>query len=338
MDLKYLLIRWNGKRKLFILTHEEEGPLLERLYTLPRCRIIARGSWGDGEAIKRRLLRWIPRIESCIVTSEQIESDALSEVICEAYVAGVRVRDLDAFLLDVDPTVPASPGFLIRLLAKNGVYQDRRMRFYALVKYVAEPFVALAMLIVLSPILILTAFLVKLTSPGPVIYSQERIGFQKRVFKIFKFRSMLIDAEKNGPQWASASTTDPHLTPIGGFLRASHLDELPQLWNIVRGELSFIGPRPERPEFVKQLTKAFPLFRLRPLMRPGITGWAQIEQGYVNSVADSRRKLEFDLFYMIKQSPRLDALILFRTVSVLFSGGTEEIKRARTEKGVTSRA
>lgn len=304
---------------------------------LQRSRIIARGNWGDGEPIKRTLLRWIPRLESCIVTAEPMESDALSEVICEAHVAGVRVRDMDAFLLEIDPTVPASPGFLIRLLAKNGVYQDRTLRFYAAIKYVAEPFIALLLLMILSPILLLVALFIKLTSPGPVIYSQERIGYQKRIFRIYKFRSMRIDAEMNGPKWASASTTDPHLTPIGGFLRASHLDELPQLWNIVRGELSFIGPRPERPEFVKQLTKAFPLFRLRPLMRPGITGWAQIEQGYVNSIADSRRKLEFDLFYMIKQSPRLDALILFRTVSVLFSGGTEEIKRTRTEKGLTSR-
>jgi len=247
---------------------------------------------------------------------------------------------MDSVLLEIDPTVPASPGFLIRLLAKNGVYQDRTLRLYAAVKYVAEPVIALSLLIALSPILILTAVLVKLTSRGPVIYSQERIGYQKRVFRIYKFRSMRIDAEKNGPQWASASTTDPHLTPVGGFLRASHLDELPQLWNIVRGELSFIGPRPERPEFVKHLTQLFPLFRLRPLMRPGITGWAQIEQGYVNSIADSRRKLEFDLFYMIKQSPRLDALILFRTVSVLFTGGTEKIKRVRSEseKGLTRAA
>lgn len=338
MELRYLLARWNGKRKLFIVTPEEECILRDHLWYQRRSKVIAAGSWGDGERVKRRLERWIPRVESFTVTSEQMESDVLSEVICEAHLAGVRVRDLDAFLLEVDPVVPATPGLLIRVLAKNGVYQDRSIRLYSFVKYWMEPFIALALLTVLFPILLLAAVLVKLTSPGPIIYSQERLGYHGRVFKIYKLRSMRVDAEKNGPMWASAQKTDPHLTPIGRFLRASHIDELPQLWNIIRGELSFIGPRPERPEFVKQLSQVFPLFRLRPLMRPGITGWAQIEQGYANSVADSKRKLEFDLFYMIKQSPRLDALILFRTVAVLFSGGTEEIKRARSRKGLTSAA
>ena len=143
---------------------------------------------------------------------------------------------------------------------------------------------------------------------------------------------MRVDAEKGIPTWAAATQSDPSLTLIGGFLRASHLDELPQLWNVIRGEVSFVGPRPERPEFVKQLTEVFPLFRLRTLVKPGITGWAQIQQGYANSFADSLRKLELDLFYIMKHSVRLDLQILMKTFLVLFTGGTEAIKRKRTSR------
>ncbi len=338
MELSYLLVRWAAKRILFIVTEDEEVTLKERLAKWSTSRILVHGRWGVRTQMKRHLERWIPLVDTCVVTSESMESDALTEVICEAHVGGVRVRDFDSFLLEIDPTVPAIPRLLIRLLAKNGVYQDRTLRLYAYLKYLLEPLLALVMLIAVSPILIVAALLVKWTSPGPIVYSQERLGFHGRVFRIYKLRSMRIDAEKNGPEWASTSKKDPHLTPIVGFLRATHLDELPQLWNIIRGELSFIGPRPERPEFVRQLTQVIPLFRLRPLMRPGITGWAQIEQGYANSIEDSKRKLEFDLFYMIKQSPRLDALILFRTVAVLFTGGTEEIKRTRVQEAAAIRS
>lgn len=337
MELSYLLLRWNGKRKLFIVTSEEKSELLERIHHEPNSKVIESGVLEDCERIHQKLQRWIIRAESCIVTSAQVESDSLIEVICRAHVRGIRVSDLDAFLLEVDHMVPAVPERLLRLLAKNGVYQDGALRLYSLAKYLLEPVIALAILIIVSPILLIGALLVKATSPGPVIYSQERLGFRGRIFKIYKLRSMRVDAESAGPQWASASKTDSLLTPVGGFLRSSHLDELPQLWNIIRGDMGFIGPRPERPEFVNRLRQHFPLFRLRPLMRPGITGWAQIEQGYANSVADSKRKLEFDLFYMIKQSPRLDALILLKTVSVILSGGTEKIKRARSKVDVTTR-
>jgi lipopolysaccharide/colanic/teichoic acid biosynthesis glycosyltransferase len=140
---------------------------------------------------------------------------------------------------------------------------------------------------------------------------------------------MQENAEGGVAAWSSASKTDSKLTRIGGFLRSAHLDELPQLWNIVRGEVSFIGPRPERPEFVKELTERYPLFKLRPLVKPGVTGWAQTQQGYANSYSDSLRKLELDLFYIIKFSPLLDFKIALKTIAIIFMGGTEGLKRAR---------
>jgi lipopolysaccharide/colanic/teichoic acid biosynthesis glycosyltransferase len=333
MELRYLLADIEHKNLLFIVSLAEEM----KLRTLFERRSISAKITDAGhmlsaeERIERRLERRIFKADTWVVTSEKIESDAIAEMICKAYLSGKRVLDLESFLLKINPSVPANdPNQLIHHLAKNGIPQNAFQRLYTSFKYLIEPVVALILLGLLSPFLILIAIAIKLTSPGPVIYSQARLGYLSNVFKIYKFRSMRTDAEVDGPVWASTQKNDARLTPIGNFLRATHLDELPQLWNIVKGELSFIGPRPERPEFVNQLQELFPLFKLRSLVKPGITGWAQIKQGYANSFGDSLRKLEFDLFYMIKRSPVLDLMIFIGTFSVLFSGGTENIKRTQS--------
>lgn len=333
MELKYLIARWNGKRMLFLVSPEEEYSLREKLYLASNSsRVFITGDWVDTESSKRKLERWVGKVERWVVTSKPIESELMSAMLCEAHLAGTYVEDLDSFLLEVEPVVPANANQLIHLLARNGVKQDLSCKIYSRIKYAVEPLIALTLFIFFLPVMLLVALAIKLTSHGPVLYSQERVGYKGRVFRIFKFRSMVVDAEKGKARWAQASKNDPSLTPIGGFLRASHLDELPQLWNIIRGDLSFIGPRPERPEFVDELTKSYPLFKLRPLIKPGITGWAQINQGYANTISDSVKKLELDLFYMIKHSPRLDAKIAIMTILVLFSGGTEEIKRNRVQR------
>jgi lipopolysaccharide/colanic/teichoic acid biosynthesis glycosyltransferase len=262
-------------------------------------------------------------------TDDATGSAQVAEVVCEAHLRGLEVKTVEAALLELDPSVPAHAPALIHRVAACGVHQGPVLRFYSGLKDALEPVLALLLLLALSPLVALVALLVKLTSPGPVFYRQTRLGRNRQLFDIIKFRSMRVDAEKNGPMWAAASKTDSRLTPIGGLLRATHLDEIPQIWNVVRGELSFVGPRPERPVFCQEIEEKYPLFRLRTLVKPGITGWAQIRAGYANTIDDSKRKLEFDLFYILKHSPVLDARIVLGTVLVLFNGGSEGRKRER---------
>ena len=333
MELKYLIARWNGKRILFTVLPEEEKYLLEKINDeRDDSHIILHGTWSEDRAMTTKLQRWMKHLDRWIMTAQEVDSEIMGNAICDAHVSGLKVGDLDTFMLEVDPTVPANSRRLIHLLATKSVHQDQSMKAYAALRDVVEPLLALTAFILFSPILALVALMVKFTSVGPVIYSQERVGLRGKIFRIYKFRSMKVDAENGIPIWAAASKSDPSLTLIGGFLRASHLDELPQLWNVIRGNVSFVGPRPERPEFVKQLTEVFPLFRLRTLVKPGITGWAQIQQGYANSFADSLRKLELDLFYIMKHSPSLDLKIMLRTFSVLVSGGTEAMKRSQSNR------
>ncbi len=171
------------------------------------------------------------------------------------------------------------------------------------------------------PIMAIVAVAVKLDSAGPVFYTQERVGKNGRRFKIIKFRSMTAGAEKNsGPVWAEAS--DPRVTRVGRIIRKLRLDELPQFINILRGDMNFVGPRPERPVFVDRLSADIPYYTQRHLVKPGLTGWAQIKFPYGSSVEDSIEKLRFDLYYIKNQSFRLDAIIIFETVkTVLFGRG-----------------
>jgi len=159
-------------------------------------------------------------------------------------------------------------------------------------------------------------------SPGPIFYHQDRVGQGGRVFRLAKLRTMVPDAEKvDGAVWAQSR--DPRVTRIGRILRAAHIDELPQFLNVLRGEMSVVGPRPERPEFVVQLEDKIPFYRLRHAVRPGMAGWALITAGYGSSVEDALIKVEYDLFYIKQQSVALDLLILVRTLGrmVLFRGG-----------------
>lgn len=166
------------------------------------------------------------------------------------------------------------------------------------------------------PIGIIAAVLIKIISPGPVIYKQKRIGKNEKEFTLYKFRTMRVDAEKNGAQWATKD--DPRVTPIGRFLRRTHLDELPQLLNILKGDISFVGPRPERPEFVSQLKEKIPYYEIRHLIKPGFTGWAQINYRYGASIEDAYEKLQYDIYYLKNRSLILDILIFLKTARSLF--------------------
>jgi exopolysaccharide biosynthesis polyprenyl glycosylphosphotransferase len=168
-----------------------------------------------------------------------------------------------------------------------------------------------------APLMALLYAAIKLTSPGPPLFHQRRVGQRGRIFTVHKFRSMRHDAEaETGPIWAKKDG-DPRVTPLGRFLRRTRVDELPQLWNVFKGDMSFVGPRPERPEFVGELTAAIPYYGERHIVRPGITGWAQVRYTYGASREDALQKLQYDLFYIKNLSVALDLFIMFETVKTV---------------------
>lgn len=189
----------------------------------------------------------------------------------------------------------------------------------ATLKRTTDIVLATTMLGLASPLLAATAIAIKIDSPGPVIYQQERVGHYGKVFTIFKFRSMRTDAEANGtPQWASEE--DPRITRFGRFMRKCRLDELPQLVNVIKGQMSLVGPRPERPYFVNQLSEKLPTYYKRLSAKPGITGWAQVNYPYCASIEDNKGKLAYDLYYVKNRSFWLDMHILLSTIRVVLSG------------------
>ncbi len=198
-------------------------------------------------------------------------------------------------------------------------FQFTRMSY--LLKRAMDVVLSVLGLVATLPITIPIAILIKLDSPGPVFYLQERVGEKDRNFKVIKFRSMRTDAEKDGAVWAMKN--DTRVTRIGGFIRKVRIDEIPQFLNVLKGEMSFVGPRPERPVFVEKLTKTIPYYRLRHTVKPGITGWAQVCYPYGASEEDALRKLEYDLYYIKNQTLFIDLLIIFRTIkTVLFQKGS----------------
>jgi sugar transferase (PEP-CTERM system associated) len=196
--------------------------------------------------------------------------------------------------------------------------RGRQKRMSGIARAILHRSVALVGALLSLPIALLTALLIKLESPGPVLYKQERVGKNGRPFTIMKFRSMRMDAEKDGPVWAR--TEDDRTTRVGRIIRKIRVDELPQFWNILKGEMSFVGPRPERPHFVSQLAQEIPYYEQRHLIAPGLTGWAQIKYPYGSSIEDARQKLQYDLYYIKNQSLMLDAAILFETVKTILFG------------------
>jgi exopolysaccharide biosynthesis polyprenyl glycosylphosphotransferase len=183
------------------------------------------------------------------------------------------------------------------------------------IKRLMDVLISTLLLIVLFPLMLLVGVAIKLDSPGKIIYSQFRTGQNGKSFKIYKFRSMYEDAENDGVKWTSIN--DSRITKIGYWLRVSRIDELPQLWNVLIGEMSLIGPRPERPEFDVKLKYAIPYYELRYLVKPGISGWSQVLYGYGSSVDDSYEKLAYDLYYIKNYSLWLDFVIFLKTIKVV---------------------
>ncbi len=197
----------------------------------------------------------------------------------------------------------------------------KKSRMLSLGKLVFDTFLAFFGLIAILPITAISAIIIRLESPGPVFYIQERVGLHGKSFKLIKFRSMRSDAEKDGPVWAMEN--DSRITKFGHFIRKTRIDELPQIINVLKGDMSFVGPRPERPVFVEQLSKTIPYYSLRHNVKPGITGWAQICYSYGASAEDALRKLEYDLYYIKYMSLKIDFWVIFQTIkTVLFRKGS----------------
>ncbi len=194
----------------------------------------------------------------------------------------------------------------------------RHTRSLANAKRLLDVVAGAALLILAAPLMAMVAVAVKLTSPGPVLYAQQRVGQHGRIFTMRKFRSMHVDAEAaTGAVWATAD--DPRLTPIGRFLRSTRLDELPQLWNVLMDDMSLVGPRPERPEFVNLLQQEITFYDQRHRVKPGLTGWAQISYPYGSSVHDALQKLQYDLYYLKHMSIALDVFIIVATLKTVWS-------------------
>ena len=191
----------------------------------------------------------------------------------------------------------------------------KRSKVKAYLKRIEDILGSIIGLIVLSPFLILTAILIKIDSKGPLFFTQERVGENGKPFILYKFRSMKVDAEKDKPLWAKEN--DDRVTRVGRYIRRFGIDEAPQLWNVLKGDMSLVGPRPERPQFVKELTNIIPYYSLRHSVKPGITGWAQIRYHYGASVEDALEKLKYELYYIKNLSPIFDLFILFETVKLI---------------------
>jgi exopolysaccharide biosynthesis polyprenyl glycosylphosphotransferase len=186
-------------------------------------------------------------------------------------------------------------------------------------KRVVDTLAAAAGIVLTAPVMAAVALAVKLDSKGPVLYAQERVGRFGEVFKMYKFRTMRVDAESNGPVWA-AREGDPRVTRLGTLLRRTHLDELPQIFNVLKGDMSLVGPRPERPHFVEQLDREVPRYDERLLIKPGMTGLAQVHYRYDQTIEDVKKKLRFDLLYVKRMCLMLDARILAWTILVVITG------------------
>jgi sugar transferase (PEP-CTERM system associated) len=196
--------------------------------------------------------------------------------------------------------------------------RGRQAKLSAISRNAVHRFVAFLGFLLSLPIVIVTALLIKVDSRGPIFYKQERVGKNGKPFTLMKFRSMRTDAEKSGPVWASKG--DDRTTRVGKIIRKIRVDEIPQFWNIIKGEMSFVGPRPERPHFVAQLAAEIPYYEQRHLIAPGLTGWAQIKYPYGASIEDARQKLQYDLFYIKNFSLILDGIIMFETIKIILFG------------------
>ncbi len=259
------------------------------------------------EIIKRQ------KIDVVVLPAHLKKNPRVAHVAYGTLALGVEVIDLATLYEKIFRKIPVAEleesWFLGNLVQNHRIYDS--------LKRPVEIVFVLGLGVLLLPLIILIALIIKITSPGSAIFRQVRIGYRDESFTIFKFRTMRLDAEKNGPQWAAQK--DDRSTRFGHFLRRTHLDELPQLLNVLNGTISLVGPRPERPEFVAKLKQEILYYELRHLVRPGVTGWAQTHYRYGASINDAYEKLQYELYYIRHRSFMLDIITLLKTVKFFFT-------------------
>ncbi|MDM8543227.1 sugar transferase [Desulfococcaceae bacterium HSG9] len=237
--------------------------------------------------------------------------------ILEARLKGINITDMPAVYEDLTGAIPIEHLRYDWLLNADG-FNLLSKQLIRKVKRLIDFSVSGLLLAGTVPVMLLTAIAIRFDSPGPIFFKQKRVGQNERIFTIWKFRSMREDAEKSGAAWAGEE--DPRITRVGRWIRKLRIDELPQIINVFRGEMSLIGPRPERPEFVHDLEREIPYYAVRHYVAPGITGWAQVKYRYGASIADSLKKLEYDIYYIKNMSLILDTRIMLKTIRVIFFG------------------
>jgi sugar transferase (PEP-CTERM system associated) len=326
----HMLMRSATPRRVLIVgSGEAADSVAEDLKTLTRGKHhvvgfyptsdeAAGGSDGDAPVFGRAsLIEDIVarhRVEEIIVAvREQRGGGVPMDQLLACRIRGVRVFDHAAFYERTRAEVPLESLKASWLVYGHGFVQGRARQA---AKRVFDIVVSSLLLLLAAPLMLLTALAIKLDSPGPVLYRQQRVGLGGRLFMCLKFRSMRMDAERDGvARWAVKD--DPRVTRVGTFMRKMRIDELPQLIGVLRGEMSMVGPRPERPSFVEQLTREIPFYGVRHSVKPGVTGWAQVRYTYAASVEDARKKHQLDLYYVKNNSLFLDMLVLIETVSVV---------------------
>lgn len=315
------------RRRLMVLGAGKRARRVMELSERSDCGYIVVGyvDMNDGpsvveEAINRGAIKNLAKhvenlnVSEVVLALEERRNALPLDDLLRIKTTGVHVNDLSTFLeretgrVDLDTVDPSW------LIFSDGFSAGRRISSVA--KRVFDVVASGILLLFTAPIIILLAVLVKLDSTGPAFFRQQRVGLYGQPFSIVKLRSMRIEAESDGaPQWAKEN--DPRITRLGRFIRKVRFDELPQAWSVLKGEMSFVGPRPERPEFVASLATQMRYYNERHMVKPGITGWAQINFPYGASVEDSRQKLEYDLYYAKNYTPFLDLLIILQTLRVV---------------------
>ena len=283
------------------------------------------GALGNGSFTREALatalapLRKNLTVDRVIVAISDRRGTMPVRELLDLRLSGIKVEDATALLEKVSGQIEVDELYPSWLIFSEGF---RLNPAFLMARRVVSFSVSLSCLIILLPLFPLIALLVKLTSRGPLFYRQKRVGRNGFVFTCYKFRTMRFDAEaQSGPIWAD--NDDPRVTPVGRWLRRTRLDETPQLWNVLRGDMAFVGPRPERPEFADRLSREIPYYHLRHIIRPGITGWAQIRYHYGSTLEEAKEKLKYDLYYIKNLSVSLDLVIVFETVkTVLFGRGS----------------
>jgi sugar transferase (PEP-CTERM system associated) len=270
------------------------------------------------EAIAAHLMELIHehKVHRVIVAMEDRRGTLPVMEMLQLRLNGVKIEEATSWLEKISGKIEVDNLYPSWLIFADGFRFSAT--FMVLRRCIAILASAVLLLIVL-PIIPFVILAIKLDSRGSVLYRQQRVGLAGKVFYCFKFRTMRQDAESDtGPTWAGDD--DPRITRVGKFLRKSRLDEIPQLWCVVKGDMAFVGPRPERPEFVEMLSKAIQYYPVRSAVRPGITGWAQVKYKYGNTVEDSKEKLQYDLYYIKNASLGLDLMIMFQTVKIVLLG------------------